>query len=94
MRVTDLERSERFYCEHLGLTVTQRSYPGARFLAADGYHHHVAINTWGNPRSPWQPDTPGLGEAVIGLAGRTAGERVVDPDGIPLRLEPIAAGKS
>ncbi len=46
LHVTDLAQAERFYHDFLGLAVTQRSYPGALFFAADSYHHHVAVNTW------------------------------------------------
>ena len=46
LHVTDLVRAERFYAEFLGLSVTQRSYPGALFLAAGRYHHHIGVNTW------------------------------------------------
>src|SRR6185436_8329357 len=69
LRVTDLERSEEFYRETLGMAVMQRSYPGARFLAADGYHHHLGLNTWGNPRQPQPPGALGLAEATFTRAG-------------------------
>ena len=46
LHVEDLARAERFYNEFLGLTVTQRSYPGALFFAAGGYHHHIGANVW------------------------------------------------
>jgi catechol 2,3-dioxygenase len=46
LHVTDLQRAERFYHGELGFDVTTRAYPGALFLAAGGYHHHVAVNTW------------------------------------------------
>ena len=47
LRVTNLERSIRFYHEKLGLdlTVDWRSM-GAAFLSKGGYHHHIGINTW------------------------------------------------
>jgi catechol 2,3-dioxygenase len=91
LRVTHLERSEAFYRKHLGLDVTQRSYPGACFLAADGYHHHVAINTWGIPRRPRAPDSLGLVEATFAVAGTSnPPASIVDPDGITLRLIPVA----
>jgi len=44
--VGDLDASTQFYREVIGLAVTQSSYPGARFLAAGGYHHHLGTNTW------------------------------------------------
>lgn len=55
LNVADLADSERFYGDLLGLDVTVRGYPGALFLAADGYHHHVGLNVWqgrGAPRPP------------------------------------------
>jgi catechol 2,3-dioxygenase len=53
LHVDDLQAGERFYATVLGLNVTQRSYPGALFLAAGRYHHHVGLNTWARGgRSP------------------------------------------
>ena len=46
LQVADLGAAERFFGEFLGLSVTQRSYPGALFFAAGEYHHHVAVNVW------------------------------------------------
>lgn len=46
LHVADLGEAERFYHGFLGLAVTQRSYPGALFFAANGYHHHIAANIW------------------------------------------------
>jgi catechol 2,3-dioxygenase len=51
LHVADLGEAERFYQGFLGLAVTQRSYPGALFFAANGYHHHVAANTWAGKAS-------------------------------------------
>jgi len=46
LRVSDLERSIAFYSGVLGFEVTQRYGPGAAFLAAGDYHHHIGLNTW------------------------------------------------
>ncbi|MDB6110984.1 MAG: Glyoxalase family protein [Pedosphaera sp.] len=59
LHVADLTKAERFYGEFLGLAVTQRSYPGALFLSAGGYHHHVAVNTWAGRTAP-PPNSVGL----------------------------------
>ena len=45
LKVADLDRAVRFYRDTLGFTLTHRM-PGAAFLSAGGYHHHVAVNTW------------------------------------------------
>ena len=52
LHVPNLDIAERFYSEFLGLTVTQRSYPGALFFAAGAYHHHIAANVWAGKTDP------------------------------------------
>lgn len=44
--VSSLEQAEAFYVDALGMDVMQRDVPGALFLAAGGYHHHLGTNTW------------------------------------------------
>lgn len=59
--VSDIEKSEKFYSSILGFHVTQRNLPGAVFLAAGDYHHHIGMNIWQgahNPKAP--PDSTGL----------------------------------
>ena len=46
LHVGDLDRSEHFYHSALGFDKTLWSFPGALFLAAGGYHHHLGTNTW------------------------------------------------
>jgi catechol 2,3-dioxygenase len=46
LHVGSLEQSEAFYHRALGFDKTVWSYPGALFMAAGGYHHHVGTNTW------------------------------------------------
>lgn len=46
LQVSDLESSEAFYSDVLGFDVMVRGYPGALFVAAGGYHHHIGLNTW------------------------------------------------
>ena len=45
LKVSDLDRAVAFYHGVLGFEVTQRM-PGAAFLSAGGYHHHIGLNTW------------------------------------------------
>ena len=46
LKVTNLERSIRFYHEKLGLDITaDMTSMGAAFFSEGGYHHHVAVNT-------------------------------------------------
>lgn len=46
LHVGDLRQSDAFYHAALGLDRTVWSYPGASFLSAGGYHHHLGTNTW------------------------------------------------
>jgi catechol 2,3-dioxygenase len=56
LKVADIERSLKFYRDVLGFTITQRYGTSAVFMAAGGYHHHIAINTWES--SGGQPPAP------------------------------------
>jgi catechol 2,3-dioxygenase len=46
LHVGDLDRAAAFYHEGLGLDKVVWGYPGALFLSAGGYHHHLGTNTW------------------------------------------------
>ena len=61
LQVSKLSLVDRFYHSVLGMDITQDTYPGALFLSAGGYHHHVGANIWaGEGLSPADPDTAGL----------------------------------
>lgn len=47
LRVSSLGLAEDFYAGILGFKVVTRSYPGALFVAAGDYHHHIGLNVWG-----------------------------------------------
>jgi catechol 2,3-dioxygenase len=46
LHVGRLDQAEAFYHRALGLDKTVWSYPGALFMSAGGYHHHVGTNVW------------------------------------------------
>jgi catechol 2,3-dioxygenase len=52
LHVNDLAAAERFYREVVGLALVTRYGGSASFLAAGGYHHHVAVNVWGTEGAP------------------------------------------
>ena len=45
LKVADLQRALAFYCGVLGFEITT-TRPGAAFISAGGYHHHIGLNTW------------------------------------------------
>ncbi|WP_415919196.1 VOC family protein [Tateyamaria sp. SN6-1] len=60
LKVTDLERSIRFYSDVLGFALTQRYGDKAAFLSAGDYHHDIGLNTW---------HSDGAGPAPVRAAG-------------------------
>jgi catechol 2,3-dioxygenase len=71
LKVSDLERSARFYTEVLGFEITARYGQSAIFLSAGGYHHHIGLNTWESAGgSPPPPNSTGLYHFAILLPGR------------------------
>ena len=46
LHVGDLAKASAFYSEALGFDRMVWGYPGALFLGAGGYHHHLGTNTW------------------------------------------------
>jgi catechol 2,3-dioxygenase len=44
--VRDIADAERFYHAGVGFDKVVWSYPGALFMSAGGYHHHIGTNIW------------------------------------------------
>ena len=88
LQVADIPGAEAFYVDALGFEPTVRRYPGALFVSAGGYHHHVGVNTWAGAGAPAPPvgsrglrtftivfpDTTELGRSVAAV--RAAGVEV------------------
>jgi catechol 2,3-dioxygenase len=56
LNIGDLAAAEAFYSGALGFDVTVRGYPGALFVSAGGYHHHLGLNTWAGEGAPAPPE--------------------------------------
>jgi catechol 2,3-dioxygenase len=79
LNVADLDEVERFYAGLLGFDVTARAYPGALFMSAGGYHHHLGANTWVGEGAPAPPQgAAGLRHFVVELTGSDELERTVE----------------
>lgn len=79
LHVGDLKQAELFYHKLLGLDVTQRSYPGALFMAAGGYHHHLGVNIWAGRNAPRPlPDAVGLIAFGVCIPDEAAWQAVID----------------
>jgi catechol 2,3-dioxygenase len=56
LHVPHLDTAEALYCGRIGFEPIVRTYPGALFVAAGGYHHHLGLNTWTGVGAPPPPD--------------------------------------
>jgi catechol 2,3-dioxygenase len=95
LQVADVRAAEGFYSDVLGFEPTVRSYPGALFASAGGYHHHIGLNSWQSrgaaPVPPGGlglrtfevvlPDDAALQQVVARI--REAGLDVAEPDDAP-----------
>ncbi len=96
LQVGDVPTARAFYVDTLGFDVTAQ-WHGALFVAAGGYHHHLAVNTWRSMGAGPRAVTLGLGEVSIAVPTaddvaalderlRAHGVAVAD-DGAELRFE-------
>ena len=76
--VRDLGEAAAFYHEGLGFDKIVWSYPGALFMSAGGYHHHLGTNTWAATAPLTSPDDARLLEWEILVPDRASANRAAD----------------
>ncbi|WP_424348310.1 VOC family protein [Kocuria sp. CH-021] len=96
LQVGDIPLGRQFYVDVLGFEVMS-DIGSALFIAAGGYHHHIALNTWQSAGAGPRAASLGLGQVNIDLPGaddvaaleaRLADHRVpTRHDGAVLRFE-------
>jgi catechol 2,3-dioxygenase len=70
LQIGDIKEAEQFYHTILGFDVTCH-YPGALFVSAGGYHHHIGLNTWHSlGAKPTPANCAGLQSYVITIPTR------------------------
>ncbi len=92
LNVGSLQDAEKFYHGTIGFDVTTKSYPGALFVAAGGYHHHLGLNIWAGRNAPPPPENS-MGLMSYGIAVPASGwdalkERLAR-DGIRYESDPV-----
>jgi catechol 2,3-dioxygenase len=104
LQVADIPEAEAFYHGVLGFDVMVRGYPGALFVSAGGYHHHIGLNTWHSAGSaPPAPGAVGLRNYNVQLSDaaelaavlarvRAAGVEITDVPGGALVRDPSGNG--
>ena len=72
LKVNDVSQAIRFYRDDLGFTLTA-TFPGAGFLSAGGYHHHIGVNEWqSRGAAPAPIGATGLRSVTLQLPSETA----------------------
>lgn len=87
LEVGDVDAVADFHVDVLGFEAMVR-FPGAAFLAKDGYHHHLGINGWRGVLAAHEPGRRGLAAwtvvlpdaAALSAAREALGDRA-QPDG-------------
>jgi catechol 2,3-dioxygenase len=107
LHVGDLDRAESFYHRGVGFDKIMWTYPGALFVSAGGYHHHLGTNTWSSGALAsddharllsWDLETVGpdavvenLGRAGYATTRHDEGWRVADPWGTVVDIRAVGA---
>lgn len=79
LHVGALQQARAFYADAIGFDVMTASYPGALFLGAGGYHHHLGTNVWaGAGARPTRADEAGLLEWTIELPDAASVQQAAD----------------
>jgi catechol 2,3-dioxygenase len=69
--VDDLDAGSAFYHDAVGFDKVVLSFPGALFMSAGGYHHHLGTNTWAAQAPVAAPSDARLLEWNAVVPGRT-----------------------
>jgi catechol 2,3-dioxygenase len=92
LHVGDLQDATAFYHRGLGFDRTAWSLPGALFLAAGGYHHHLGTNTWSRGAPARDPEARLLEWQLIVPASSDVDAVARSLEAVGVRGEPSASG--
>ena len=85
--VGDIDKAARFYHDLVGFDKVVWSYPGALFMSAGGYHHHLGTNIWAAQSPPASDDDARLLEWEIIVPSSADADAVgasVESGGLPV----------
>jgi catechol 2,3-dioxygenase len=95
LRVPSVDEGRKLFVDVIGLDVTASGYPGALFMSAGGYHHHVAVNIWeGRNVPPLADNAAGLIDFELVVPDKPAIDAIAERarnNGIPVESIPDGA---
>jgi catechol 2,3-dioxygenase len=94
LKVHNIPQSVDFYTNVLGFDIISDEYPGAGFVSAGGYHHHLGMNTWQSVgASPLPPNATGLASYSILFSNQEAlDETVANIEAAGIEIQETADG--
>ena len=92
LHVPHIDTAEKFYCRRIGFEPMVTTYPGALFVAAGGYHHHLGLNVWTGIGAPPPPENAvGLRSFTIESTGVQAENVHDEATGVTVSLVGVAS---
>lgn len=94
LQVGDIPTARAFYVDTLGFE-QMAAMRGALFVAAGGYHHHMAMNTWNSAGAGPRAAALGLGQVALTVPGADDVAALRDRlahRGIPVRDDGLTLG--
>lgn len=85
LHVPDLATAETLYCGEIGFAPTLRRYPGAVFVAAGDYHHHLGLNIWAGRGAP-PPEAGTVGLDAFTIDGTSVPARTLTDEATRVRV--------
>jgi catechol 2,3-dioxygenase len=79
LHVSELQKTEEFYCKGLGFDIATRYGNQALFISTGGYHHHIGLNTWAGVGAPKPAENSvGLKYFALVLPNEEARKKVIE----------------
>ncbi|CQR47190.1 Catechol-2,3-dioxygenase [Paraliobacillus sp. PM-2] len=78
LHVSELKKTEEFYCKGLGFEVVNRFGTQAIFISDGKYHHHIGLNTWNGVGAPTPPsNSVGLESFTLILSSEEKKNKII-----------------
>jgi catechol 2,3-dioxygenase len=79
LHVSELEKTEEFYCKGIGFDLVNRFGRQALFISTGHYHHHIGLNTWNGVGAPKpEKNSVGLEYFTLILPNEEARKKKID----------------